>query len=131
MHTDVNFIFWGAIALVAIAAIVFRYLELHSRNKTLQILAEKGHTIPPEIFTSSAVNYHRTANTFRAGIILMALGFATSIFFYAMTSNSIFAGPIEGVGWLPALGVPPFMLGLALLIIAVFERRMPPPPDKP
>ncbi|HEY1709791.1 MAG TPA: DUF6249 domain-containing protein [Rhizomicrobium sp.] len=131
MRADVNIIFWGSIAIVAIAAIVFRFLELHSRNKTLQVLAEKGHPIPPEIFTSSTINYHRTANSFRAGIILMALGIATAIFFYAMTSDSIFAGPITGVNWLPALGVPPFMLGLALFIIAVLERRVPPPPDKP
>jgi hypothetical protein len=124
-------VFWSAIAAIAIVSIVFRFFEQHSRNKTLRILAEKGHTIPPEIFTSNPISYHRTANSFRAGILLMSIGIGAAIFFYAMTSNSIFEGPIRGVNWLPALGVIPFMLGFALFLIAIIERRMPPPPDKP
>lgn len=128
---NATIIFWGAIAIIAVVSIVFRFFEQHSRNKTLRILAEKGHTIPPEIFTNSPINYHRTANSFRAGIILMSIGISTAILFWAMTDGSVFSGPIHGVNWLPALGVVPFMLGLALFVIAVFERRMPPPPDKP
>jgi hypothetical protein len=124
-------VFWGAIAIIAVVSIVFRFFEQHSRNKTLRILAEKGHTIPPEIFTSNPISYHRTANSFRAGILLMSIGIGAAVFFYAMTSDSVFAGPIRGVNWLPALGVIPFMLGFALFLIAIVERRMPPPPDKP
>lgn len=124
-------VFWGSIALIAIVSIVFRFFEQHSRNKTLRILAEKGHPIPPEIFTANPVSYHRTAATFRGAIILMAIGIATAVLFWAMTShNEYFDGPINHVNWLPALGVVPFMLGLALFIIAMIERRMP-PPDKP
>ena len=128
---NATIIFWVAIATIAVVSIVFRFFEQHSRHKTLRILAEKGHPIPPEIFTSDPVSYHRTANSFRAGILLMSIGIATAVFFYAMTSNSIFQGPIQGVNWLPALGIIPFMLGFALFLIAVIERRMPPPPDKP
>jgi hypothetical protein len=128
---NATIIFWGAIAIIAVFSIVFRFLEQHSRNQTLRILAEKGHPIPPEIFTANPISYHRTAATFRGAIILMAIGIATAFLFWAMTSDSVFAGPIHGVNWLPALGVVPFMLGLALFIIAMIERRMPPPPDKP
>jgi peptidoglycan/LPS O-acetylase OafA/YrhL len=128
---DPTIIFWAVIAVVAIASIIFRFFEQVSRNRTLRVLAEKGHPIPKEIFTSDPISYHRTAAAFRAGIILMAIGIATAFLFYAMTSGGIFEGPIKGVNWLPALGAVPFMLGLALFIIAVFERRMPPPPDKP
>jgi len=126
-----SFIFWGAIALIAIVSIVFRFMEQASRNKTLRILAEKGHPIPQEIFTSDPVSYHRTANSFRAGIILMCIGIALAFFFFAMTSGGgVFDGPIRGVNWLPAIGILPFMIGFALFIIAIFERRLPPPPDK-
>jgi hypothetical protein len=128
---NTTLIFWGAIVVISIVSIIFRFMEQSSRNKTLRILAEKGHPIPPEIFTNNPISYHRTANSFRAGIILMSIGIATGIFFYAMTSGGIFDGPIHGVNWLPALGIIPFMLGFALFLIAVIERRMPPPPDKP
>ncbi len=130
MDISSNVVLWVVIGLIAVAAIVFRFLEQASRHKMLRTLAEKGQPIPPEIFTSRAEAYHRTAASFRAGIILMSIGVATAIFFFAMTSDSVFAGPIHGVNWLPVLGVIPFMLGFALLVIAVFERRMPPPPDK-
>lgn len=128
---DPTIIFWAAIAVIAVASIIFRFMEQASRNKTLRILAEKGQPIPKEIFTNDPISYHRTAAAFRAGIILMAIGIATAFLFYAMTSGGIFQGPIKNVNWLPALGAVPFMLGLALFVIAVFERRMPPPPDKP
>jgi hypothetical protein len=133
MFESVNttLIFWGAIALISIVSIIFRFMEQSSRNKTLRILAEKGHTIPPEIFTSNPVSYHRTANSFRAGIILMSIGIGTAIFFYAMTGGGGFDGPIHGVSWLPAIGVIPLMIGFALFLIAILERRMPPPPEKP
>ncbi len=36
------FIFWGAIAVIAVASSYFRYREGESRNRMLQTLAEKG-----------------------------------------------------------------------------------------
>jgi hypothetical protein len=122
---------WLVIGAIAVSAIVFRFLSEMSRHHTMRVLAEKGQAIPPEIFSATAASYHRTANSFRAGVILMSIGVAVAVFFWAMTSNSgMFRGPIEGVSWLPVLGIIPFMLGFALFVIAVFERRMPPPPDK-
>jgi hypothetical protein len=127
-----SLILWGSIVIIAVAAILFRFLEAAMRFHTMRMLAEKGQAIPPEIYGNRAEAYHRTANSFRAGIILMCIGIAAGVFFWAMTSNSgMFRGPIEGVSWLPVLGVIPFMLGFALFIIAIFERRMPPPPEKP
>jgi len=123
--------FWIAIAAIAIISIFFRFLSEHSRNKTLRTLAEKGHTIPPELLVNDPISYHRTANAFRGGIILMCIGIGLAIFFYAMTGGGGFDGPIKEVSWLPAVGVIPFMIGFALFIIALFERRMPPPPEKP
>jgi hypothetical protein len=126
-----NLVIWLVIAGIAIAAIVFRFLTEASRHHTMRVLAEKGHQIPPEIFTGNSASYYRTAASFRAGIILMCVGIAAAVFFWAMTSDSgMFRGPIEGVSWLPVLGIIPFMLGFALFVIAIFERRLPPPPPK-
>jgi hypothetical protein len=128
---NTNIVVWLVIAVIAIAGIVFRFLTEMSRHHTMRVLAEKGQQIPPEIFGGDAASYYRTAASFRAGIVLMCIGVAAGVFFWAMTSDSgIFRGPISGISWLPVLGVIPFMLGFALLVIALFERRLPPPPPK-
>ena len=128
---NTNMVVWLVIAVIAIAAIVFRFLTEASRHHTMRVLAEKGHQIPPEIFTGNSAAYYRTAASFRGGIILMCIGVAAGVFFWALTSDSgMFRGPIPGISWLPVLGIIPFMLGVALVAIALFERRLPPPPPK-
>jgi hypothetical protein len=46
-------------------------------------------------------------------------------FFWSMTAQSIFHGPIESASWLPTIGFLPFMIGVALLVMALIERRQP------
>jgi hypothetical protein len=55
----------------------------------------------------------------------VAIGIALMTFFWSMTAQSWFHGPIEDVSWLPTLGFFPFMIGVALLIMAAFERNRP------
>jgi peptidoglycan/LPS O-acetylase OafA/YrhL len=86
-------------------------------------LAEKGQPVPVELFNGP----RRAApvGMMRGGIILVAIGIALMTFFWSMTAQSWFHGPIEDVSWLPTLGFFPFMIGVALLIMAAFERNRP------
>ena len=64
MDINPNVVLWLVVGLIAIAAIVFRFLEQASRHHMLRTLAENGQPIPPEIFISKAEAYHRTAASF-------------------------------------------------------------------
>jgi hypothetical protein len=61
----------------------------------------------------------------RGGIVMVAIGISLMMFFWSMTAQSIFHGPIESASWLPTIGFLPFMIGVALLVMAMVERRQP------
>jgi hypothetical protein len=125
----VTAIFWIAIALIAVAASFFSYLSRTARYRMLQSLAEKGQPLPPELLANLAELDTRGGprQSLRGGIVLVCIGVALAFFFWAMTGGGGFDGPIRGVSWLPAVGVFPFMVGVALLLIAVFDRHPPRP----
>jgi hypothetical protein len=120
----VTAIFWIAIALIAVAASFFSYLSRTARYRMLQSLAEKGQPLPPELLNTLADSNTGSRGTLRGGIILICIGSALAFFLWAMTNNG-FDGPIEHLSWLPAVGAFPIMIGLGLLLIAIFDRRPP------
>jgi hypothetical protein len=44
-----NMVFWGAIVLIVFIASFFRFLSHRSRNRMLERLADKGHSLTPEL----------------------------------------------------------------------------------
>lgn len=114
--------FWIVIGVIAVASIFFHYRASVSRDRTIQMLAEKGQPIPPELTRG---DYRKHRHSARSGIILMCIGIAIAVFFWAMTQPG---APIEisggnaGNNWLPVVGIFPFMISVGILLGSAFGR---------
>ncbi|HEY5347248.1 MAG TPA: DUF6249 domain-containing protein [Rhizomicrobium sp.] len=120
-------IFWIAIAVIAVCAIFFRYRESVSRDRTIQTLAEKGQTIPPELLHGDYYRGHgywRRRRPYRAGIILI---FVSIAIFLSSAGHRGF-DPNDWHAWANSGAFFPLMIGLALLVCGLFDSRLPPPP---
>ena len=115
--------FWIVIGIVFVANGYFVYQVRMARYRVMQTLAEKGQPVPVELFNGNL--RQAPVGLLRGGIVLVCLGLALGTFFWSMTAQSVFAGPIEHVGWLPTLALFPVMIGVALLLMALLERRRP------
>jgi len=111
-------IFWLAIAAIAIAGIYYRHRDTESRNQVLQAMIENGQAVPPDLFDAarSPLDGHRLIV---AGIILIALGFASLIFFGALA----YFGELGNDLFVPFLSAFPFCLGIGCLIAARVIKR--------
>ena len=115
--------FWAIIAIIVIANGFFVYRVRMARYRVLQTLADKNQPVPPELFSSPRRSV--PIGLLRGAVVLICIGFGLTLFFWSMTAQSYFHGPIENAEWLPTLGVFPFMIGLALLLLARLERGRP------
>jgi hypothetical protein len=113
--------FWAVIGIVIVANGYFVYQVRMARYRVMQTLAEKGQPVPLELFNGPRKS--APVGLMRGGVVLICIGLALGTFFWSMTAQSMFHGPIEGASWLPTLGLFPFMIGLALLLMAMFERN--------
>ncbi|MBI1331012.1 MAG: hypothetical protein GC166_14040 [Alphaproteobacteria bacterium] len=123
-----HMVFWIVIGVIAVSAIFFRYRESVSRDRTLQTLAEKGQPIPPELLRRGG-GYYRYRSPLRSGIILVCIGIAIFIASNGGWHHHGFEdgdGPF-GLPWQMSGAIFPLMIGVALLLIGIFERRPPPP----
>lgn len=117
-------VFWLAVAVIAVSASFFSYRSRAARYRMLESLAEKGQPLPADLLSTLADANPGPRATLRGGIILVCIGSALAFFLWAMTSPA-FDGPIVHLSWLPAIGAFPIMIGLGLLIIAIFDRPSP------
>jgi len=123
---------WIGIVLIVFVTFFFISINRRAKYRMLEKFAEKGQPIPPEFLRGSRVeidvgpdNDWKNGNPIASGISLMCIGIALALFFWAMQGwGNPFTG--EDVGWLPAIGLFPFMTGLARLLSAAFVR----PKDK-
>jgi hypothetical protein len=118
--------FWVLIFLIPIVAIIFNAVTRMVRYQALAKLAESGKSIPPELFKAREIDNSGPNNPIRSGFVLMAVGTGVAFLMWAMTGaggrvGSLF--PAHNMDWLPAVGAIPFLIGVALLISAIFERR--------
>jgi hypothetical protein len=111
-------VFFTMIGAVLIAFLYYR-AHMHT-DKVLQSLAEKGMPIPTELFRKADMQSVRSQYLARGGILL-SVGFATAIFFWAMTSGN-FGPRLEDRLWLPFLGVFPLFGGIACIVIGISQR---------
>ncbi|HTT85444.1 MAG TPA: DUF6249 domain-containing protein [Rhizomicrobium sp.] len=134
-HLGPSVVFWGAILLICFFTSFFGYLERRSRYNAIEKMVEKGQTVPPEMLSRHGLPYDRRAwhylHPATSGIFLMCMGVAIAVFFWAMQGG----GPLIADGrmpnWLPVIGIFPFMVGLARLLGAAFDRRPPDPNSNP
>jgi len=119
-------IFWGAIVCFVLIGSFFRYKTRESEHRMLERLAEKGQTISSDLLSSISREDHRKGGGLRAGIVLMAVGIGVAFMLWAMTGGGgIFQGDAGSPNWLPTVGAIPFLIGLALFLTGLFERRDP------
>ena len=120
------FIFWAAAVLIVFIVLFFVSINRRAKYRMLEKFAEKGQPIPPEFLRGGRVDVGRdgdwrNGSPIASGITLMCTGIALALFFWAMQGwGNPFAG--EHIGWLPAIGLFPFMTGLARLLSAAFDR---------
>jgi len=91
----------------------------------MEKLLDKGQTLSPELLNSISAD-HRHRSPLPGGIFISMVGLAIMIFFWALTGGS---GLWDGVGapvWLPVLGVFPLLIGIAMLLSALLDRRREP-----
>jgi len=137
-------IFWGAIVLIVFVSNFFGYRERTSRHRMIEKLAEKGQPIPPELLNGSGNGrYYYDGGGYRGGwyryslaggIYMMCVGVALFVFLWAMTTgdfNNFFGGDNDfhwsGPGWLPFVGIFPFMIGVSRVLAYIFDRPRTPP----
>lgn len=135
----VSAIFWGAIVLIVFVTNFFGYRERASRHRAIERLAEKGQPIPPELLSGNGRGYRDGPRDWRryslsGGIYMMCIGIALFVFLWAMTTgdfNAFFGGDNDfhwgGPGWLPFVGIFPFMIGLSRVLAYLFDRPRTPP----
>jgi hypothetical protein len=101
------------------------------RHETIRRALEKGQPLPTELIEGKplppeffALFARKVRDDRRGGLIAIAVGIGVFVFFRAMESD----GVPDGIKW---LGLIPGLVGGALLINWLFERREKSSPDKP
>jgi hypothetical protein len=116
-------IIWGAILLLVFIVSLFKYLGRRSKYRLIEKLAEKGQSLSPELLANLTNGNGRAPedkNPVTSGIFLMCIGIALAVFFFFQHGAG---NPFTGGSWLPAIGIFPFMIGLARLLGAAFGKR--------
>ena len=128
-HYGPTAIFWGAILLMVFVTSLFGYLERRSRYRAIEKMVEKGQTVPPEMLGRHSLPFDRRAWHYQhpasSGIFLMCIGVAIAIFLWALQGGGDVLTDGRMHNWLPVIGIFPFMVGLARLLSAGFDRRPP------
>jgi hypothetical protein len=92
-------------------------------------MVEKGQTVPPEMFSRQGYGYDRHGWRYQhpavSGIFLMCIGVALAVFLWALQGGGDVITDGHIPNWLPVIGIFPFMIGLARLLAAAFDRRPP------
>ena len=121
--TSILAVIWGAILLLIFIVMFFSYLTKRSKYRMIERLAEKGQALTPEMLAGITSGSSRSdKNPMTSGILLMCIGVGLAIFFWATTD---FQDLLHGGAMPTAIGVIPFVVGLARVLGAVFDRREP------
>lgn len=113
---------WTAVICIVLIGNYFGYKRRASRDRMLEKFAEHGQPLPPWLMAELGDRQDR--NPFTSAFVLIAAGVAVALFFLAMTGGGEWFTAEKGVpNWLPALGVFPFLVGVAKLLGAIADRR--------
>ena len=116
-------IFSLGIPIVAIiGGLMYASRRTRLQQELLMKLAENGQPIPPEIFNSTLFNGYRGGRRsgkppLRGGLVVTAVGIGVILYGWILGETSVLAA-----------GLIPLVIGLALLLAAVIEGRLPKAP---
>ena len=116
-------IFSLGIPIVAIiGGLMYASRRARLQQELLMKLAENGQPIPPEIFNSALFSGYRGGRRsgkppLRGGLVVTAVGIGVILYGWILGETSVLAA-----------GLIPLVIGLALLLAAVIEGRLPKAP---
>jgi hypothetical protein len=112
-----------AVWITLIAAIFltnfFSYKLRIRRFQTIETLAQKGLSIPPELLTTGRGNDRQRI---RAGTHLLCLALAVAVFFWILGGTEVDGSEIPAS--LAVLAIFPAMIGLAQFIIILLNKYL-------
>ena len=112
---------WAGIVCIVLIGNYFSYKRRASRDRLLEKLVEHGQALPPDAFGN-----RQDRNPFTIAFMLMSVGVAIALFFWALAGGGgRFTGEPGVPVWLPVFGAFPFLIGLARLFGALADRRKP------
>ncbi|MEY2494512.1 MAG: hypothetical protein QOD12_3173 [Verrucomicrobiota bacterium] len=106
--------------LIVVAIMFFSYLKSRSLHRTVRMMVEKGQEVPPALFAPPPVM--RARSDMRRGVVLVMVGIGVMIFFGA-------ASGWDGGAW--SMGMIPFLIGAAYLVVWKLEGRKDKVPPLP
>jgi uncharacterized membrane protein len=106
---------FGLPVLLVAIILWFKHRKLRMTHETIARLAERGLPVPPELLAPPPPGRSRSV-ALRGGLVLVALGIALMAFFLQVQ------GP-----W--SIGLIPGLMGVALVIAWLIERREDTPPS--
>jgi hypothetical protein len=119
-----SMIFWGAIVCFVLIGSYFKYRTRESEHRMLERLAEKGQTISPDLLANIGRDDGHRSGSITGALVLMFIGIGVAFMLWSMGGGGgFFHGDANTPNWLPTVGLIPFLIGVALLIGRLFERR--------
>jgi protein-S-isoprenylcysteine O-methyltransferase Ste14 len=121
-----SIVFWGAIVCFVLIGSYFKFKTRESEHRMLERLAEKGQAISPDLLANIGRDDGHRGGSITGALVLMFIGIGVAFMLWSMTgAGGFFQGDAGTPNWLPTVGLIPFLIGVALLIGRLFERRSP------
>src|SRR6266545_1257663 len=114
---------FGAPVAIVIMIGIFSIIATRMRQRTIQMMVEKGQPVPAELLAPATRGIRRRSDA-RRGVIWTMVGLGLMIWLAAVNDW-------EGGAW--SFGLIPFLIGLGYLIVWKLENKkdIPPPPPAP
>ena len=114
------YVFWIFLAVIIIAGMFFGYLKSRSRDSTIRDLAERGQTIPPEMFGPLGSGRGGKGGLLVGGLVMLFIGIGLIVMAWQM-NGSPYQYTAEGMPL--AVGAIPGGIGVALILSYIFLGR--------
>jgi len=114
---------FGAPVAIVIMIGIFSIIATRMRQRTIQMMVEKGQPVPAELLAPATRGIRRRSDA-RRGVVWTMVGLGLMVWLAAVNDW-------EGGAW--SFGLIPFLIGLGYLIVWKLENKkdIPPPPPTP
>jgi hypothetical protein len=114
---------FGAPVAIVIMIGIFSIIATRMRQRTIQMMVEKGQPVPAELLAPATRGIRRRSDA-RRGVVWTMVGLGLMVWLASVNDW-------EGGAW--SFGLIPFLIGLGYLIVWKLENKkdIPPPPPAP
>ncbi len=103
---------FGAPVMIVGVIMFFSYWKQRQLHRTVRMLVEKGQPVPEGLFAAPPSSPIKQRSDMRRGVVLVMVGLGLMLFFAAVNEW-------EGGAW--AIGIIPFLIGCAYLLVWKLE----------